>query len=97
MIGLFSQSEELHNTALFESYGDILNCKPLEISKFSLMNSIPRESVKQTHRFVSEGIEEARTLGFQSETSTFIKIISFAECLVLEILELIHVTFNASP
>lgn len=57
MIGLFNQSEELHNTAGFESYGDILNCKPLEISKFSLMNSIPRESVllhKPTGLFQSE-------------------------------------------
>lgn len=57
MIGLFNQSEELHNTAVFESYGDILNHKPLEISKFSLLNSVPQESVllyKPTVLFQSE-------------------------------------------
>lgn len=57
MVGIFNQSEELHNNAVFESYGDTLNCKPLEIPKFSLMNSIPRESVllhKPTGLFQSE-------------------------------------------
>lgn len=45
MTGPFSQSVELRIIARFVSSGDVLDYKPLKASKFSLANSILRESV----------------------------------------------------